>query len=99
MNTFFKLVGGIAVGVIMLGVLYGILHALLSFAVAGVFLFVFGVVCFLALVGAVALLRSFVGQSLPSSKLPVGKVRSVKRADKSVDQTLRELEQKIGPRP
>lgn len=51
MNTFFKLVGGIAVGVIVLSVLYGILHVLISFAVAGVFLVIFGVVCLLAVVG------------------------------------------------
>ena len=99
MNIFFKLVGGIAISVIALGVLYGILHALLSFAVAGVFLIVFGIVCCLALVGVVTLLRGMIGCRLPSSKLPFGKVGPNKQVDRTVDKTLREMERKIGPRP
>lgn len=100
MNTFLKLVGGIAVGVIVLSVLYGILHVFLSFAVAGVFLIIFGVVCLLAVVGLIALVRGLVGRGLPSANLPSRKANAVKRGvDKAIDQKLRDLERKLGPRP
>ena len=98
MKSFLKLVGGIAVGIIVLSVLYGILHALLSFAVAGAFLLVVGVVCLLAVVGLFALARGLIGRSLPSSKLPGRNTNPIKRVDKTADKTLRELERRLGPR-
>ena len=98
MSSFLKLVGGIALGVIALSVLYGILHALLSFAVAGVFLLIIGVVCLLAVVGLATLARGLLERKASSVKLPGRGANPPKRVGKTAEQALRDLERRLGPR-